>query len=1034
MITNKDTIIESASIVDIIGKFVSLEKRGASHVGLCPFHKEKTPSFNVSETKGIYKCFGCDASGDAVQFLMDNQGMTFPESLEYIAQFTNVEPEYATKDQRPEITRKKKQEKKEKQQLLDAMAQVGQIFWENSSLKANENDEVLISERVYKKGTIERFRVCLPPTGLFSKDLNTDILQKIGVLNAHGKDFFFDRILFPIQDYKGQLVGFAGRTTQNDNAGTPKYINTKDTPIYKKEGVLYGLHQAKRAIRSTDLAIVTEGYTDVLTLHENGFENSVATCGTAFTEKQARLLKKYTKNILLLRDGDEAGRKATIRDVETAVRAGLNPRICILENKEDPDSLVRKHKGPGFRELLNDKEQDGIIWRVMEEWSDSNNFQKEKAIETAGELLSYLSEPMQETYLRDLCQKKRMGAIKITLRKVIKRKSDARLKTQKLDTQQIEDIVNYGIYEKGRRYFISTDHENGRGYSISNFTIKPLLLIIGANYSLRLIEIINVFGRSAILNLESSAMTSMTDFKRAVEGKGNFVFSGKANAYDRVKAKVYRDFVDCFPINTMGQHREGFYTWGNGISIDGQFKSIDENGIVIHNETKYFLPAFSRIQEKIKSDDMEEEFEFEKKWCYHSTPKAISFEEWSRRMVEVHGTNGGIAVSFYLASLYRDIIFSKFNFFPILNHFGPSGSGKSFCAQSVMAMFGKGDQHDPFNLSSGTNVAFFRRLAQVRNGVVFFDEYSNNVDHRRIEAIKGSYDGAGRQKGVASTDNRTVTTKIRAALLVAGQEQATKDIASFKRMVSLNFKRGTNSLAQQIAAEKLKDLEKTGSLTQITQKLLTYREWVAQEFRDHFIAVKKIFTEAIQKDGHNIEDRLLNNHLIFLTIAVVINKKEKFGFDMEDLSAWIFKNMITQAESIRNEDELSIFWRIFDYLVQSNQACDGKDFCVEMQDSETYLDPSSKVRKDNLLKDYGKPKSLLYLTFSKVHPDYQERHQRQRSKNGLDLQALLYYLTNSDAYEGKKKAKRIGKRVKTVYVFDTDKLPIQIDLSTKEEF
>lgn len=1053
MIINKDTIIENAPISKIIGQFVELKTKGHNKIGCCPFHQEKTPSFTVSDSKGIYKCFGCGEGGDVVQFLMDAQGMTFPEALEHVASFTNVIPEYADKDKRPEIIQQEKERKARQESLLSYIKEAANLLWNNTYQGVNIYGQLMVSGRSYSYDLVKRFGVCYAPSGFFANEIPAvfkmvqfltggasiqasveqykDTLKKIGLIGEKGHDFYSERVLFPIQDHRGRVVGFAGRKTQHSYAKSPKYINSPETAIYKKDRVLYGLHQAKRAIREKDMAILTEGYTDVMTLHQYGYKNAVATCGTAFTPNQAQLLKRYTPNILIMRDGDTAGLNATKRDVETAVMAGLNPRVVLLNEGEDPDSLLRKYSPEAFEIMLEDRTQDGIIWRIMQDWDPNDNWQKEIAYETAGDLLSYLSDTLQESYLRDLCSKDKMGAVKKQLRDVIKKNQEEQLEAVELSKQQTRDIIYYGIYEKNNQYFISQDRDNGTGYSISNFIIKPLLLIIGANYSQRLIEITNLFGHSAILNLESTALTSMGDFKKAVEAKGNFVFKGKSEAYERVKSKVYADFTDCFPINTMGQHKEGFYTWGNGISIEGQFKPIDENGIVVHNKTKYFLPAFSRIQSMIKADDMEEEFEFEKKWAFYPEPETISFTEWTARMVEVHGTNGGIAIAFYLCSLFRDLIFSKFNFFPILNHFGPSGSGKSFCAQSVMAMFGKGDQHDPFNLSSGTNVAFFRRLAQVRNGVVFFDEYSNNVDHRRVEAIKGSYDGAGRQKGIASTDNRTVTTKIRAALLVAGQEQATKDIASFKRMVSLNFKRGTNSIKKQIAAEKLKEIEKTGVLTQITQRLLTYRDWVGQEFKDHFTALKMIFKKSIEEDGHSIEDRLLNNHLIFLAMAVVISKKEKFAFDMDDLSAWIYKNMITQAESIRNEDELSIFWRIFDYLVQAGHALDGKDFCVEVQHSETYQDPTSKQRKDSLLKNYEEPATLIYLSFSKVHPDYQERHQRQRGKNGLDLQALLYYLINSDAYEGKKRAKRVGDKVRAVYVFDAEKLPIQVDLSPK---
>ena len=535
---------------------------------------------------------------------------------------------------------------------------------------------------------------------------NVDQLKNIGVLSSSEKgvyDTYRRRFLFPIFDNLGNPVGIGGRKDPDDtNKKNPKYINSPETDIYDKSAILYGLHQNRKGIRKHGYISLVEGYTDVITLHEYGFPNALASCGTALTDKQAQLIKRYTDEVLILRDGDEAGRKAAIKDIEVLAKAGLYLKIAFLDKGHDPDSFLRKHGTRGFEAFLEEKQEDAIIWRIMMEWG-TDPFKREKAYQIAGQFLSHIdSTTLRETYIRELISKKNMGSVRKILLESIEIYDKKQLVSKKdLNEQQQRDIIEYGLYEKGNRYYVTSNIEQS-GYSISNFVVTPLMLIIGSRNSQRLVEIKNEYNISYVIADDSSIFTGFGPFRIATERMGNFHFTGKPEYYERVKSKMYRESKDCFPINVMGYHKEGFFTWGNGISVDGAFKEVDELGVVDYNGTRYFLPAFSKLQENIKSDDADEEFEFEKKFCFYMRPESISFKDWTQRMQEVHGWNGAMAVGFICASVFRDVIFQKFQFFPHLNMFGPSGSGKTFLARSVMALFGKSNQHDPFNLASGT--------------------------------------------------------------------------------------------------------------------------------------------------------------------------------------------------------------------------------------------------------------------------------------------------------------------------------------------
>ena len=1043
MIKNVEEI-RKTPVEDVLKNFVELKPKGGKFFALCPFHQEKTPSFVVDPGRNNYHCFGCGESGDGVSFLMEHQGLTYPEALEEAARIGQVRVEYENHINRNEFIQQSKEQQDRKKILFQTLAEITQAYIDHTfhpSINWTQ-DQIECAGRIYRFATLQKFKICYAP-GFEKKNFikdgkrwSNEVLLELGVLKSSNKggvyDFFRDRLLFPILDHQGRVVGFGGRKPKDDKRlNIPKYLNSPESLAYQKGKVLYGLYQNKKGIRKKG-ALLVEGYTDVCSLYEFGIDNAVASCGTALTDDQAKLLKRYTNKVTILRDGDSAGIVAAMKDVEILVKAGLNVKVCLLDQGHDPDSFIRKHKKKGFEIFLEKKTQDGLIWRVMEEWDEEDNFLQNEALNLAGELLAYIQEKsLRQTYIKDLCHKSRMGSVKITLKEKIEQYRKKHLKNgSKLSRDQEVDVINYGFYEKNNCYFICSNPE-GLGYSVSNFVIHPIMLVIGASESQRIVEIKNRFNKSFILNLPSDALTKLNIFRSETERMGNFRFTGKIEHYEKIKGKVYQDSKDCFPINVMGLHREGFYSWGNGISYEGKFHQVDEYGVVEFKQVKYFLPAFSNIQDKIKGDDMDEEFEFEKKFRFFPEGNCTSFTEWTKSMAEVHRDNGKMGVAFYCAALFRDILFNKFGFFPHLNLFGPSGAGKTFLARSLMALFGQGNKHDPFNLASGTIVAFKRRLAQVSNGIIFFDEYSNDVEFRRVEALKGSYDGAGHEKGIASQDNRTKTTKVKSASIIAGQQQPTQDIALFKRVISLNFSSGKNTLQGQQAASRLKEIEASGQLTQITQFLIQYRDIIEERFSQEYETLRSIFNRTLTDNGHFVEDRIINNHLIPLAAVNVLSSKIDFGFDIGEFGEFVMNNIINQSESIFSEDELSIFWRILEHLHDKHIIHDKKDILVPDRKTENYQNEMDRAdRKDSLNKVYEPSKRLLYLRFANIHPEYQERHQRQRGKNGLDLQALQYYLKQHPAYEGQKRAKKfdVGKSY-SCFVFDLDQLPIELPLT-----
>ncbi len=368
MISQKSVqeILERARIEDIVEDFVNLQRRGVNMIGLCPFHNEKTPSFTVSPSKNICKCFGCGKGGDPVQFLREKEDLTFPEALRYIAK------KYGIQIEEKELSQEAIQEK----QLFDSLYLVneyGKDFYQKELFETTRGKSVGLSYfkgRGFREATIKKFGLGYAPN---AKDLltasavaagyNIELLRKVRLTNQYDGDFFRDRVMFTIHNLSGKVIAFAGRTLQK-NSKTAKYINSPESEIYIKNKVLYGAYFAKKSIRELDECILVEGYTDVISLHQAGIENVVASSGTSLTVGQINLIKRYTPNIKILYDGDAAGIKAALRGLDLVLEQDMNVKVCLLPDGEDPDSYMQKVGLTAFKEYMDKEGKDFILFKT----------------------------------------------------------------------------------------------------------------------------------------------------------------------------------------------------------------------------------------------------------------------------------------------------------------------------------------------------------------------------------------------------------------------------------------------------------------------------------------------------------------------------------------------------------------------------------------------------------------------------------------------------------------------------------------------
>lgn len=380
-----ERIKQAADIVEVVGDYVSLKKRGSNYTACCPFHNEKTPSFNVNPARQIFKCFGCGAAGDAVKFVMDVDGIGYGEALRHLAQKYSIEVQ-------EEVLTDEQEQRQNARESLYIVLNFAKNFFQQQLTDTEEGQAIALSylkERGFNETIRKKFELGYSPDvwdaltqAAIAKGYNADLLEKAGLLirregsASGGYDRFRGRVIFPIHSVAGKVIAFGARilkTDPNAKGHQPKYLNSPETDVYHKSDVLYGIYQAKNTIRQLDVCYLVEGYTDVVSLHQAGIENVVASSGTSLTVEQIRLISRFTPNVTILYDGDAAGIKAALRGLDLVLEEGLNVSIVTFPNGEDPDSYVQRVGAEAFKKHLQSAARDFITFKTQTQLEDAGD-------------------------------------------------------------------------------------------------------------------------------------------------------------------------------------------------------------------------------------------------------------------------------------------------------------------------------------------------------------------------------------------------------------------------------------------------------------------------------------------------------------------------------------------------------------------------------------------------------------------------------------------------------------------------------------
>lgn len=961
---------------------------GGNFIVSCPFHNEKTPSCHIYSKANKYHCFGCGEHGDPISFVRKTMNMSFMEACRYLADKQGLQL-----DDKPETD-----EQKEARTAKAAQREINYAarMWFVEQLAKSEMAQEYVYGR-WNKATVEQFGIGYAPDNfnelykhLREKGFRSDDLVKSKLFNENkGKIYsvFRDRVMFPICNANGEVCGFSGRfiVEKDDHR---KYVNTADCDVYKKGELLFGLDMAWKAITKQDCAILVEGNPDVVHMHQIGVENVVAACGTALTTEQIKILARATKNIVLLYDSDDAGQNATNKNGKRITAEGLNAYTLTIPpdsdgGKQDPDTFFTDKKQFA---LFIDKNRISFLEYLAKEKAPAVKGDVSATTKAVKEILNLIADrPESElsAHIQQLAKILPDKRLWNTALKEVQTEKKAEATRNGYSDRDLKMIDVYGFYEKNNSYRMQSTPEGGYK-EVSNFVLEPLFHIESTINAKRLYQLKNNRGVTRGLEIAQKDLVSLSAFRTKVESFGNFLFLGSETDLGKIKAYLYENTKSCIEVEQLGWQREGFWVWSNGIvSADGRFHPIDEYGCVEHNGQWYYIPALSRF---FASDTTL--FQFERKFIYKAGATA-DLNTLAEKMLTVYGNNSVVGICFYLATLFRDIVFRKNGCFPILNIFGEKNTGKTQMAVTLLQLFG--DMERGINGETATIPAMGDHISHCRNALCHIDEYKNNWDPVKIEMMKSVYDGVGRSRMNMDKDKKKETLPVDCGVILTGQEMTTMDDALFSRVLYLTATQTVRTEAQIAAFDDLKEYEKKG-LSCITNRLLSLRNVVEENFDDCLQQTKNDIAQAIDVSRTNV--RLVQNWTSVLAVFRSLEEHLTLPYNYYNVLGVFVDKIKAQNASVKDISDTAEFWSAVEFLLVNGEIQTGYDIKL------IFNKPNITI--GNMT--YSQPMTILYLNPDRVFKLYAQQRRRTSTakERNIPESTLKFYLQRSDEYLGTK--------------------------------
>lgn len=983
-----EKVRDAVKIEDVIAaRGIKLKREGAGLVCLCPFHKEKSPSLHISTEKNLWNCFGCGAGGDAITFVRNYEGCDFEQAITLLAEQFHVTIEHSTEP----LSEEDRRQALKTELMRNSMDTVQQYYAANlwrtdipecvEALKyARErwhDDEFIRTQGIGYSINDWQHLISYAHT----RNIGASLLSDMGVAKqsekGHYYDFFRGRIMIPIKNRSSRTIAFTARIVpEQAKNDTPKYLHNANTLIFKKDETVFGINIAARAAARMGKCYLVEGAPDALRLHSLNIENAVACLGAEWTDGQFAVIKSITSKICFIPDADLPPQTIVepldkygtgIRKVIAAGKRALSKGFHVLVKeiplgeatdkttkkkvpcKQDPDDYFTTHD-----KFSSTMEEDFIIWyadKILDKTQATsvNN----AAVAEIADLICYTDIDSEiALYIERLhsilpgkdAWKKAIDAART------KRAQQAMSK----DSKQFSDLKKYGFVERDHGYW--TTAKGGKMIQWSNFVLQPLFHVRGINTAIRLYRITNEDNVSMIIEFKQEDLNTLARFKNKVECLGNFVWLAKDDQLTQLKTYLYRETESADLITQLGWQKKGFYAFANGVHYNNQWYPVDRQGIIrLPDKGTFYIPAFSEVYE----NDEDDTYAFERTFV-HLDYSTISLYDIVHKMLTVFGENAMVAFAFLLAALFRDVVTAETKTFPMLNLFGPYGSGKSELCHSLMAFFIV--DNAPVNLRTSSLPFIAMAVGACSNALIHLDEFKNDIDPEKVEFLKGIWDGVGRNKINIDRSNGRESSRVNSGVLVAGQEISSKDPALLSRFLLLPFGRNAFDADEKRLYDDLQRTRKRGC-THLTLQLLKFRAEFEQTFRYHYREISKQVSEQL---SDTVETRIMVNWVIPLASFRSMEKYISVPFTYEQLYSVSVKLLVDQSEKSRNTNEMAQFWRGFTQLVTKGRIYENGDYRIKKKSwVRVKTGPKSSVKRI-----LNKDTIMVVFKFDRVYDEY----------------------------------------------------------------
>lgn len=1003
----RDTSIQRVKdlpVKDVLESYgLQFLRKGSSYVCCCPLHNEKTPSFSLNIRRNTWHCFGCGKGGSAIDFIMERDNLSFHEAVENIARGNGIELQY---DGDKENTDEKRRLERRQEELIAVTAAVQRFYVKQ--LAADNQEAAGARQYAYNRWGEAFCKEC--GIGYAPKDsgplldylkqlsLPEEDVTMLGITGINERDDrqyaqLRQRVTIPICDRWGRVIAFTGRYI-GANRDVAKYMNSKTSQLFKKDETLFGIDVASKQARSSNYFIMVEGAPDVLRLQTLGLTEAVAPLGTALTEKHLRQMKRFCSAICFIPDSDPPkgglyppGTKAVMRNGMLAMECGFDVAVKEIPRSKEDDLNEVKHDPDSYitsTEVYHSMESvPFVVWYTRQrlQGADTSELKSEVINEVARMLLNVTDENLREMYLDKLSRlvgKMKMwrDAVKRAGRK-IKEEENTRADADGMPGNILDSLRRCGFIPRNGCYYAPDD--DGNLNRCSNFLFSPVLHIKHKKRSSRIFRLTNNRGEEDVVEFASSDLVTIRDFNKKLFDRGNFMWRGDAKSMSSILEHLLEVTPSASLIEILGwDNRNEFYAFSNGIYSAGKFLPTDKLGVVADGARNYYLPAFSEIHAQ---DELT--FSFER--LYRCNPKgAVTLHDFVEQVTKVYGAGGMIGFAWTLAAVFRDVIFNRLKWFPVLNLFGRKGSGKTELARALSSLF----YTLPSTPCSCTNTSIpviGYNLSHARNSVFILDEFTNDLMPNRIDIIKGLWGGTARSK---MEDGMPITIPVTSGVILAGQYKPENE-AVFSRSIHLMYSQTSFSREEKRNFNELAEMVLHGN-THLLLPLLDLRGIFEQGF---FQAFDMTLNDVLSKlDKEVVEDRILKNWVVALAAFRVLEPHIDVPFSYNDLFEQVVKGIRYQNEQIRKSSDTANFWLYLDSMHTQGKVKERCHFVIKR------LSSFAAINKNKVY--FVEPKQIIFLNFKAVRGLLEQRIARQKTGETLNMETLESYLKSLPQFLG----------------------------------